>query len=102
MDNFADSLQDNIFRTISNVCSNNNIEAYVSGGYVRDLIIRRPSKDVDIVVVGSGIEAAKRLQTSRFTEEDHHEHQAIFFNPAERGRGIHPAFLLRRRLDQRP
>jgi poly(A) polymerase len=61
MNNFADSLQDNIFSTISNVCSNNNIEVYVIGGFVRDLIIRRPSKDVDVVVVGSGLEAAKQV-----------------------------------------
>ena len=61
MINFADSLQDSIFHTISDVCSSINIEAYVIGGYVRDLIIRRPSKDVDIVVVGSGIEAAKQV-----------------------------------------
>ncbi len=61
MNNFANSLQDNIFHTISNVCSNMNIEAFVIGGYVRDLIIRRPSKDVDIVVVGSGIEVAKQV-----------------------------------------
>ncbi len=61
MNNFADNIQDNIFHTISNVCSSINIEAYVIGGYVRDLIINRPSKDVDIVVVGSGIEVAKQV-----------------------------------------
>ena len=61
MNNFANSLQDNIFHTISNVCSNMKIEVFVIGGYVRDLIIRRPSKDVDIVVVGSGIEVAKQV-----------------------------------------
>ncbi len=61
MNNFADNIQDNIYHTISNVCSSINIEAYVIGGYVRDLIINRPSKDVDIVVVGSGIEVAKQV-----------------------------------------
>lgn len=34
------------------------LECYVIGGYVRDLILHRPSKDIDIVVVGSGIELA--------------------------------------------
>ena len=61
MNNFADNLQDNIFHTVSNVCSGINIKAYVIGGYVRDLIIKRLSKDVDIVVVGSGIEVAKQV-----------------------------------------
>lgn len=35
------------------------VEAYIVGGYVRDLILQRPSKDIDVVVVGSGIEVAK-------------------------------------------
>jgi len=37
------------------------IEAYVVGGYVRDLILKRPSKDIDFVCVGSGIELAKAV-----------------------------------------
>lgn len=61
MKSFADSLQDNIFHNISNVCSGMNIRAYIIGGYVRDLIISRPSKDVDIVVIGSGILVAKQV-----------------------------------------
>ncbi|MBC8320671.1 MAG: HD domain-containing protein [Bacteroidetes bacterium] len=59
--NFADSLQNNIFRTISNVCAGMNVRAFVIGGWVRDLIISRSSKDVDIVVIGSGIIAAKQV-----------------------------------------
>ena len=35
------------------------LEAYVIGGYVRDIYLNRPSKDIDIVAVGSGIELAK-------------------------------------------
>jgi poly(A) polymerase len=37
------------------------LESYVVGGYVRDLFLRRPSKDIDIVTVGSGIELARRV-----------------------------------------
>lgn len=64
MISFADKLQDNIFHTISDVCSKMNIRAFVIGGYVRDLIISRPSKDVDIVVIGSGIIAAKQVAST--------------------------------------
>lgn len=64
MMNFADSLQDNIFRTISDVCSKMNVRAFVIGGFVRDLIISRPSKDVDIVVIGSGIVVAKQVASA--------------------------------------
>lgn len=36
------------------------VEAYVIGGYVRDLLLNRPSKDIDIVVIGNGIDLAER------------------------------------------
>jgi putative nucleotidyltransferase with HDIG domain len=38
------------------------VEAYVVGGFVRDLVLKRPSKDIDIVCLGSGIELAKKTQ----------------------------------------
>lgn len=38
-----------------------NMPAFVIGGYVRDLILKRPSKDIDIVTVGSGIELAENV-----------------------------------------
>ncbi len=54
-----------IFQILSDIAAEKGIEAYVIGGYVRDLLLHRPSKDIDIVVHGSGIElaeaAAKRL-----------------------------------------
>ncbi|MCD6179856.1 MAG: HD domain-containing protein [Bacteroidales bacterium] len=37
------------------------VEAYVVGGYVRDSILKRPSVDIDVVVMGSGIEVAERV-----------------------------------------
>ena len=61
MTNFADSLHNNIFHIISDVCNTMNVRAYVIGGFVRDLVISRPSKDVDIVVIGSGIKVAKKV-----------------------------------------
>lgn len=50
-----------IFKEISTVADSMNLECYVIGGFVRDLILDRPSKDIDIVCVGSGIELAKAV-----------------------------------------
>ena len=54
-------LNDPIFNTISQIIENEKILAYVIGGYVRDIFLNRNSKDIDIVVLGSGIELAKKL-----------------------------------------
>ncbi len=54
-------LKENVFKIVSEIVTKNNLEAYVIGGYVRDLLLDRPSKDIDIVVVGSGIELAKKV-----------------------------------------
>src|ERR1019366_2705070 len=59
-----DDLNNSIFDIISNVAGKMDIEAYVIGGYVRDLMLQRPSKDIDIVVLGSGIELAKNVAKS--------------------------------------
>jgi poly(A) polymerase len=50
-----------IFRQISEIVDESRQPGYVIGGYVRDLLLQRPSKDIDIVVVGSGIDLAKKL-----------------------------------------
>jgi poly(A) polymerase len=54
-------LQDKIFHIIADIADENNKECYVIGGYVRDIFLQRPSKDIDIVVVGSGIELAGKV-----------------------------------------
>ncbi len=48
-----------IFHTIGQTADEQGVECYVVGGYVRDLFLERPSKDIDVVCVGSGIELAK-------------------------------------------
>ena len=58
----AELLDQDIFRKISEVADELSVECYVVGGYVRDLFLERPSNDIDVVVVGSGIEVAKRLK----------------------------------------
>ncbi|MGB3465133.1 MAG: tRNA nucleotidyltransferase, partial [Cyclobacteriaceae bacterium] len=61
--NFKDSLQpDFIFQHVSEAAADINVESYVVGGFVRDLVLKRSSKDIDFVCVGSGIELAKRVK----------------------------------------
>lgn len=50
-----------IFRTVGEAAEALGREAYAVGGYVRDLMLRRPSKDIDFVTVGSGIELAQEV-----------------------------------------
>ncbi|MCB2220829.1 MAG: CCA tRNA nucleotidyltransferase [Bacteroidetes bacterium] len=47
-----------VFRIIADAATELNLPAYVVGGYVRDMIMKRACVDIDIVVVGSGIEFA--------------------------------------------
>lgn len=54
-------LSSRTFRQVSEAADELGLEAYVIGGYVRDIFLRRPSKDIDIVAVGSGIELAKAV-----------------------------------------
>jgi len=54
-------LKDPIFTVISAVADENKLETYIIGGFVRDLILKRPSPDIDIVTIGSGIELAKKV-----------------------------------------
>ncbi len=54
-------LKHNIFKEISEVADQMNMETYVIGGYVRDIFLKRRSKDIDIVTIGNGIELAKNV-----------------------------------------
>lgn len=54
-------LSDPIFRRISRLVDARGVRAFVVGGYVRDHYLRRPSTDIDVVVVGSGVEVAEAL-----------------------------------------
>ena len=49
------------FHLISEAADELGVEAYVIGGYVRDIFLHRPSKDIDVVAIGSGIELAKAV-----------------------------------------
>ncbi|MEO1049470.1 MAG: HD domain-containing protein [Bacteroidota bacterium] len=49
------------FKIVGDSAKELGLETYVIGGYVRDLLLKRPSKDIDFVCVGSGIELAKKV-----------------------------------------
>lgn len=59
--NLKEHFTNKIFNLISETADELGLECYVVGGYVRDIFLNRTSKDIDVVVVGSGIEAAEAL-----------------------------------------
>lgn len=60
-DELKHRFDDKIFKQISETADELGLECYVVGGYVRDIFLQRPSKDIDVVVVGSGIAMAEAL-----------------------------------------
>ncbi|MBR2229922.1 MAG: HD domain-containing protein [Prevotella sp.] len=61
-DELAMILDQAVFRLISEAADHLGLECYVVGGYVRDIFLERPSNDIDVVVVGSGIAVAEELK----------------------------------------
>jgi poly(A) polymerase len=60
--NHLESLE--IFKRVGKIADEMGLETYVVGGYVRDLILKRPCKDIDFVCVGSGISLAQKVAES--------------------------------------
>ena len=65
-----------IFKTISDCANQLGVDAYVIGGFVRDIYLNRSSKDIDVVIIGKGIELAE-LVHKKLGER---AHLAIFKN----------------------
>lgn len=63
-------IEEGIFKKIGQAADHLKIDAYVVGGYVRDHILGRPCKDIDIVCIGSGIELAEQV-AREFELPDH-------------------------------
>ena len=72
----AQILDRKIFHLISEAADRLGVECYVVGGYVRDIFLERPSGDIDVVVVGSGIEVAQELKRML----GHRAHLSVFKN----------------------
>lgn len=55
-------LKNPLFKTLSTCADELGMECYVIGGFVRDIFLKRPSNDIDVVVVGSGITMAEQVK----------------------------------------
>jgi poly(A) polymerase len=62
--NLSQDLTHPVFRTVGEVGDRLGFPVYVVGGYTRDLILKRPSKDIDFVCVGSGIKLARETASA--------------------------------------
>ena len=71
-----DKVSTPMFQLIGQVADELGMECYVIGGYVRDLLMNRPSKDIDVVVKGSGIAIAEALKA----RIGHGAHLSVFRN----------------------
>lgn len=56
--NYASKLEEPVFQLLKKVVNKRGDEAYIIGGFVRDIILGRPVKDIDVVVIGDGIDLA--------------------------------------------
>jgi poly(A) polymerase len=59
--NYGHLLVDDVFKTIGKVADDSNIQCYLIGGFVRDLLLQRPTTDIDVVCLGNGIDLAKQV-----------------------------------------
>lgn len=67
---FTETIQNHpVFSLVTRCTAQLGVETYVIGGYVRDLLLKRPSKDIDIVCVGSGIELAEKVAKASGQED---------------------------------
>ncbi|WP_291786962.1 HD domain-containing protein [Cecembia sp.] len=75
--NFKEHLESlDIFKRVGKIADEMGFETYVVGGYVRDLVLGRPCKDIDFVCVGSGISLAQKVAESY----DKHVPLSVFKN----------------------
>ena len=85
-----------IFHTIGQAADSLGTECYVVGGFVRDLFLERPSKDIDVVCVGSGIELAREV-SKRLGRGTHLSVFRNFGTAQVKGKGLEVEFVGARR-----
>lgn len=69
-------LDNDIFQKLSKIADKMGMEAYVVGGFVRDMFLKSDNKDIDVVVIGSGIEYAQAF----FNELSGEKNISVFKN----------------------
>ncbi|MFP4089451.1 MAG: CCA tRNA nucleotidyltransferase [Cyclobacteriaceae bacterium] len=79
--NFKSTLEKNpVFKLIADAAASLQLPAYVVGGYVRDLILKRASKDIDVVCLGDGISLAKEVARRIEQQENVRTQVSVFKN----------------------
>ncbi len=79
--NLQESLHSNpIFSLVAQTAHQMQRETYVVGGYVRDLLLKRPSKDIDFVCIGDGISLAREVAKNLKTQAGHTTDVTVFKN----------------------
>lgn len=94
--NFAERLENPVFRLIGRTADRMGREVYVVGGFVRDLILGRPCSDLDFVTVGSGIELAQEVAEALKIPGHNPGHLAVYatYGTAQiRHRGLELEFV---------
>ena len=61
MNKLTPNINISIIKLISDIAEKENVETYLVGGFVRDLILQRKSKDIDVLVIGNGIDFANTI-----------------------------------------
>ena len=64
----AKNINISVINLISDFAEKENVEIYLVGGFVRDLILERKSKDIDVLVIGNGIDFARTVAKKQMRE----------------------------------
>lgn len=89
--NIGEKLNEKAFKIVGEAADSLSRECYVVGGYVRDLLLHRPSKDIDFVTVGSGIEVATAV--SKLLKKSHLSVFRNFGTAQVKARGMELEFV---------
>ncbi|MDE5762304.1 MAG: nucleotidyltransferase domain-containing protein, partial [Bacteroidales bacterium] len=76
--NLKEKLSEPVFGMIRKTAGETDAEVYVVGGYVRDLLLQRPSSDIDCVVLGNGVDFARKVCAEIASQGGNAPHLAVF------------------------